>query len=137
MGLDFVEFVLGVQQVVKGFDRGLQRMSIGACACCLAIYLCRHVSCIAKVNSPILIIWPNDKSCIMDISGQRAVITCTPEYGYGIEGIFPLVPPNAHLIFDVTLLGFRPRPIWIKTLIQVCASSFMASGRCVIVLYMP
>lgn len=53
------------------------------------------------------------------VSGQRAVITCTPEYGYGIAGVYPLVPPNAHLIFDVTLLGFRPRPVWIKTLIQV------------------
>lgn len=78
MGRDSIEFVLGIDQVVKGFDRGLMQISIG----------------------------------------ERTLITCTPEYGYGKEGIYALVPPDSHLIFDVTLLGFRPREAWIKPLIQ-------------------
>jgi hypothetical protein len=37
----------------------------------------------------------------------------------GKEGLPPHVPPNAKLLFDCTLLSFRPRPIWIKPMIQV------------------
>ena len=50
--------------------------------------------------------------------GERAIITISAEYAYGKDGLPPLIPPNADLIFDVVLLGFRPRPLWRKPLIQ-------------------
>lgn len=74
----WIEFVLGVNQVIKGFDRALPLMSVG----------------------------------------ERSKITVTPEYGYGKDGLPPNIPPDSELIFDVTLLGFRPRSTWIKPLIQ-------------------
>eukprot|EP00752_Nemacystus_decipiens_P006297 g5677.t1 len=36
--------------------------------------------------------------------GDRAIIRCTSRYGYGTEGITPVVPPDANLVFDVELL---------------------------------
>ena len=50
--------------------------------------------------------------------GERAKIRISAEFAYGKEGLFPTVPPNSELIFDLTLLGFRPRPVWVKPLIQ-------------------
>jgi FK506-binding protein 1 len=78
MKLLSVEFVLGVGQVIKGFDRALPQMSIG----------------------------------------ERSKITITSEYAYGKAGYFPHIPPDAEIEFDITLLGFRPRPAWVKPLIQ-------------------
>ena len=39
--------------------------------------------------------------------GQRAKLTCTPDYAYGARGFPPVIPPNSTLIFDVELLGFQ------------------------------
>lgn len=36
----------------------------------------------------------------------------------GKNGLFPHIPPNATLTFDITLLEYRPRSTWIKPLIQ-------------------
>ena len=36
----------------------------------------------------------------------------------GKDGLFPHIPPDAELCFDLTLLGYRPRAIWAKPLIQ-------------------
>lgn len=36
----------------------------------------------------------------------------------GKAGLPPHIPPNASLTFDLTLLGFRPRTVWVKPLIQ-------------------
>eukprot|EP01039_Chlorochromonas_danica_P001254 gene1254-1366_t len=74
----WVEFVLGIGQVIKGFDRALPLMSVG----------------------------------------ERSKHTFSSEYGYGKDGLFPHIPPNTTLIFDVTLLEFRPRSTWVKPLIQ-------------------
>jgi hypothetical protein len=73
-----VEFVLGVGQVIKGFDKAIPQMSIG----------------------------------------ERSNITMTASYAYGTEGLYPIIPPNAELCYDLTLLGFRSRPLWNKKLIQ-------------------
>lgn len=74
-----VEFVLGIGQVIKGFDRAIPQMTIG----------------------------------------ERSKVTISPEYAYKSEGLFPFIPSNSFLRFDLTILGFRPRAIWIKPLIQV------------------
>jgi len=39
--------------------------------------------------------------------GERATLTCTPDYGYGASGAGNVIPPNATLIFDVELLGLK------------------------------
>jgi len=39
--------------------------------------------------------------------GQRAKLTCTPDYAYGAAGAGNVIPPNATLIFDVELLGLE------------------------------
>ncbi|XP_077580769.1 peptidyl-prolyl cis-trans isomerase FKBP1B-like [Stigmatopora nigra] len=36
--------------------------------------------------------------------GQRAKLTCTPDYAYGSSGYPPVIPANSTLIFDVELL---------------------------------
>lgn len=73
-----VEFVLGIGQVIKGFDRAITQMTVG----------------------------------------ERSRIIVSPEYAYGTDGLFPHIPPKSSLRFDLTVLGFRPRAIWIKPLIQ-------------------
>lgn len=41
--------------------------------------------------------------------GEKAVLTCKPEYAYGENGSPPKIPANATLKFDVELLGFAPK----------------------------
>ncbi|KAJ7259811.1 hypothetical protein C8J57DRAFT_1339201 [Mycena rebaudengoi] len=36
--------------------------------------------------------------------GTKAVLTVTPDYGYGSRGFPPVIPPNSTLIFEVELL---------------------------------
>lgn len=62
------EFVLGVGQVIRGWDEGVAQMSVG----------------------------------------QKAILTCPPDYAYGKQGVGNgLIPPNATLFFDVELLSFK------------------------------
>lgn len=58
------KFRMGHQEVIKGWDEGVAKMSIG----------------------------------------ERAILTCSPDYGYGAIGYPGVIPPNAKLIFDVELL---------------------------------
>jgi len=39
--------------------------------------------------------------------GQKAILTCTPDYGYGDRGYPPVIPPGATLIFEVELLKIQ------------------------------
>jgi FKBP-type peptidyl-prolyl cis-trans isomerase len=48
-----------------------------------------------------------DEGVIQMSVGQRAKLTCTPDYGYGHAGAGNVIPPGATLIFDVELLGLE------------------------------
>ncbi len=37
--------------------------------------------------------------------GQRAAITCSPEWAYGEAGMPPFVPPNAYVIYDIEVVS--------------------------------
>ncbi|CAH1773056.1 unnamed protein product [Owenia fusiformis] len=39
--------------------------------------------------------------------GERAKLTCSPDYAYGPRGYPGVIPPNATLIFDVELLAIK------------------------------
>ncbi|XP_021339422.1 peptidyl-prolyl cis-trans isomerase FKBP1A-like [Mizuhopecten yessoensis] len=39
--------------------------------------------------------------------GERAVLTCSPDYAYGDRGHPGAIPPNATLIFDVELIRLK------------------------------
>ena len=36
--------------------------------------------------------------------GEKAKLSITPDYGYGAQGAGGVIPPNAHLYFEVSLL---------------------------------
>lgn len=78
MGKVSVEFVLGIGQVIKGFDRAVTRMSIG----------------------------------------ERSKVSMTPDYAYGKDGLFPYIPADSEVMFEMTLLAYKPRPFWYKPLLQ-------------------
>ncbi|VVC86384.1 peptidyl-prolyl cis-trans isomerase FKBP1B [Leptidea sinapis] len=58
------KFRIGKGEVIKGWDEGVAKMSVG----------------------------------------ERAKLTCTPDYAYGQSGHPGVIPPNSTLIFDVELL---------------------------------
>lgn len=39
--------------------------------------------------------------------GQRAKLTCSPDYAYGAKGYPGVIPPSAVLIFDVELIALK------------------------------
>lgn len=46
-----------------------------------------------------------DKGIASMLPGERAILTCSPEFAYGASGAGGVIPPNATLAFDVELLG--------------------------------
>lgn len=61
------EFVLGVGQVIKGWDEGFLQLR----------------------------------------KGEKAILTCPPEYAYGAREISGVIPANSTLIFEVELIDFK------------------------------
>jgi peptidylprolyl isomerase len=41
--------------------------------------------------------------------GEKAILECSPEYGYGTNGSPPKIPGNATLEFEVELIGFKEK----------------------------
>lgn len=39
--------------------------------------------------------------------GERAKLTCSPDFAYGDKGAAGVIPPNATLCFDVELIDFK------------------------------
>jgi FKBP-type peptidyl-prolyl cis-trans isomerase len=39
--------------------------------------------------------------------GQKAILTCPPEYAYGKSGAGGVIPPDATLIFEVEVIDFK------------------------------
>ncbi|GKZ21402.1 FK506-binding protein 1A [Aspergillus brasiliensis] len=39
--------------------------------------------------------------------GEKAILTITPDYGYGSQGFPGLIPANSTLVFEVELLGIN------------------------------
>merc|ERR1712227_653022 len=61
------EFQIGRGQVIRGWDEGVAKMSVG----------------------------------------EKAILTCSPEYAYGEKGYPGVIPENATLKFEVELLAIR------------------------------
>ncbi|KAG8909593.1 FK506-binding protein 1, partial [Tulasnella sp. 417] len=45
-----------------------------------------------------------DEGVVQLSLGQKAILTCTPDYAYGARGYPPVIPPNSTLKFEVELL---------------------------------
>lgn len=60
-------FQIGKGQVIKGWDEGIKKMSVG----------------------------------------QRAMLTCPPEYGYGKRGYPGVIPADSTLLFDIELMSLQ------------------------------
>ncbi|KAJ6647718.1 FK506-binding protein 59 [Pseudolycoriella hygida] len=43
--------------------------------------------------------------------GEKSVLTCAPEYGYGPAGSPPKIPANSTLRFELELLGWKPEDL--------------------------
>jgi FKBP-type peptidyl-prolyl cis-trans isomerase len=61
------DFVVGIGQVIKGWDEGIIQLK----------------------------------------KGQKAVLTCPPDFAYGARGVPGVIPPNSVLVFEVELLDFQ------------------------------
>jgi peptidylprolyl isomerase len=48
-----------------------------------------------------------DEGVAMLKVGSRALLTIPPHMAYGPQGMPPVIPPNATLVFDIELLGAR------------------------------
>ena len=47
-----------------------------------------------------------DLGIIQMRKGQKAILTCPPDYAYGVAGVKGMIPPNTTIIFEVKLIDF-------------------------------
>jgi len=50
-----------------------------------------------------------DEGVMQMKKGERAKLTCSPDFAYGDKGVGGVIPPNATLIFDVELIDWSPK----------------------------
>lgn len=82
------KFTLGKGDVIKGWDQGLAQV-------------CNHgETCLFVCIYTILMFF----FWLQMSVGERAKLTCSPDFAYGSRGHPGVIPPNATLIFDVELL---------------------------------
>lgn len=84
------EFKIGMGQVIKG--KFIYRTYISSSRLCVNLFV-------------FLSGW--DEGVMQMSKGERAKLTCSPDYAYGSKGAGGVIPPNATLIFDVELIGFK------------------------------
>jgi len=49
-----------------------------------------------------------DEGIVQMSVGEKAVLTCSPDYAYGDRGVaFGLIPPKSTLAFEIELLGVK------------------------------
>ena len=53
-----------------------------------------------------------DKLILKMRVGERAMLTCPPQYAYGSRGAGGVIPPNANLQFDVELVAIKVDRPW-------------------------
>lgn len=48
-----------------------------------------------------------DEGVVQLSLGEKAILTCSPDYAYGERGYPPVIPPNSTLKFEVELLKIQ------------------------------
>ena len=48
-----------------------------------------------------------DKGVATMTKGEKAILTCAPDYAYGSRGAGGVIPPNATLAFEVELISWK------------------------------
>lgn len=57
-------------------------------------------------------IWFAAQGVIKMSKGEKATLTCTPDFAYGSRGAPPDIPPGATLVFDVELISISGKPFF-------------------------
>ena len=66
---------------------------------------CNSSLVIVKGARQVILGW--DKGVETMTKGEKAVLTCAPNYAYGSSGAGGVIPPNATLEFEVTLIDWK------------------------------
>lgn len=90
------KFKIGRGEVIKGWDEGVARVNETA----FSFYF--NCICVERLFS-FDFYWIPEQMSI----GERAKLTCSPDYAYGERGHPGIIPPNSTLIFDVELLSIE------------------------------
>ena len=80
-------FKIGLGMVIKGWDGESSRDGMHTRTRAYTRCLCVHAEGVMQMSL-----------------GEKAILTMTPDYGYGARGAGGVIPPNADLKFEVELL---------------------------------